>query len=74
MMTGVLGYTPVTIRGLARPDGWRLKKQADGLWQPLSQEVEGNDYWQAYDDVAAGGFDLVFNLHNRVTREYRLIR
>jgi hypothetical protein len=74
MMTGGLGYTPVTIRGLARPDGWRLEKQADGLWQRVSQEVEGNDYWQAYDDVASTGFDLVFNVHNRGTHEYRLIR
>ena len=33
-----------------------------------------NDYWQAYDDVASGSFDLVFNLHNRGTNEYRLVR
>jgi len=74
MMTGGLGYTPVTISGLARPDGWRLEKKVDTLWQPLAQEVEGNDYWQAYDDVTSGHFDLVFNLHNRGTHEYRLIR
>jgi hypothetical protein len=73
-MTGGLGYTPVTIHGLARPDGWRLEQAVDGSWERVSQAVEGNDYWQAYDDVASGSFDLVFNLHNRGTNEYRLVR
>jgi len=73
-LTGGLGYTPVTVRGLARPDGWRLERQEDGVWGPLGQEVEGNDYWQAYDDPAQGGFHLVFNVHNRGSQTYRLIR
>ena len=73
-VTGGLGYTPVTVRGLARPDGWRLEWLQDGSWGPLGQEVEGNDYWQAFDDPDRGGFDLVFNLHNRGTQSYRLIR
>jgi hypothetical protein len=74
MLTGGLGYTPVTIHGLARPDGWRLEQAVDGSWERVSQAVEGNDYWQAYDDVASGRFDLIFNLHNRGTNEYRLVR
>ena len=73
-LTGGLGYTPLTIHGLARPDGWRLETVVDGEWERVSQEVEGNDYWQAYDDPAAGGFDLIFNVHNRDTNTYRLIR
>jgi hypothetical protein len=40
----------------------------------VDQEVDGNDYWQAYDDAASGRFDLIFNVHNRGTNEYRLVR
>lgn len=73
-LSGGLGYTPLTIHGLARPDGWRLEQEVDGTWERVSQEVEGNDYWQAYDDAGASSFDLIFNLHNRGTHEYRLVR
>ena len=73
-MEGGLGYTPLTIHGLARPDGWRLEMATDGTWERVSQEVEGNDYWQAYEDVETGRFDLIFNLHNRGSSEYRLVR
>jgi hypothetical protein len=73
-LEGGLGYTPVTIHGLARPDGWRLEQNLSGSWERVTQEVEGNDYWQAYDDAASGTFDLVFNVHNRGNNEYRLIR
>ncbi|MFT7623683.1 MAG: dienelactone hydrolase, partial [Myxococcota bacterium] len=74
MLSGGLGYTPLTIKGLARPDGWRLEQQLDGVWQPVDQSVEGNDFWQANDDPASGTFELIFNLHNRGTNQYRLIR
>jgi hypothetical protein len=73
-LTGGLGYTPVTIHGLARPDGWRLEQLTDGTWEAVDQSVEGNDYWQADDDPATGTFSLVFNIHNRGTRTYRLTR
>ena len=73
-LTGGLGYTPITVHGLARPDGWRLERLDDGDWERVDQGVEGNDYWQAYDDPASESFDLVFNLHNRDTQSYRLVR
>jgi hypothetical protein len=73
-LDGGLGYTPVTFHGLIRPDGWRLEKFAAGTWTRVSQEVEGNDYWQAYEDSTTGLFDLVFNVHNRTLEEYRLTR
>ena len=73
-LTGGLGYTPVTIHGLARPDGWVLEQEVNGLWEELPQAVEGNDYWQAYEDVSSDSFDLIFNIHNRGTNEYRLTR
>jgi hypothetical protein len=73
-LTGGLGYTPVTIAGLARPDGWRLEEAMGDDWVRVDQSVEGNDYWQAYDDAASGSFELVFNVYNRGTTEYRLVR
>ena len=73
-LTGGLGYVPVTISGLARPDGWRLERRIGDAWERVDQSVEGNDYWQAYDRAASGNFDLTFNLPNRGTHEYRLVR
>jgi len=73
-LTGGLGYTPVSIHNLVRPDGWRLEQLVDGSWEPVSQEVEGKDYWQAYENAGEGSFELTFNVHNRGTVEYRLIR
>ncbi len=73
-LTGGLGYTPVTIHGLARPDGWRLEQRFGDVWERVDQSVEGNDYWQAYDDAASGSFELVFNVFNQGTTEYRLVR
>jgi hypothetical protein len=73
-LTGGLGYVPLTVRGLSRPDGWRLE-QADGeSWVPVDQAVEGNDYWQAGYDEAADTFSLTWNLPNRGTETYRLVR
>ncbi len=73
-LVGGLGYTPITVHGLARPDGWRLEQEIDGTWERVDQSVEGNDYWQTYDDPVSSSFDLVFNVHNRGTNEYRLVR
>ena len=74
VLSGGLGYTPLTVRGLARPDGWRLERREGAAWARVDQSVEGNDYWQSYEDPRAGTYDLTFNLHNRGAREYRLTR
>ena len=74
-LTGGLGYTPVTITELARPEGWRMEQQQDdGSWVQVDQSVEGNDYWQTFYDADGGHFNLVYNLHNRGTHTYRLTR
>lgn len=72
-LTGGLGYVPVTITGLARPDGWTLEQQVEGAWVAVDQSVEGNDWWQAADH-GDGTFSLTFNLPNRGTERYRLVR
>jgi hypothetical protein len=71
-LSGGLGYVPVSISGLARPDGWRLEKETEAGWERVDQSVEGNDYWQA--DTTGEGFELVFNVPNRGTERYRLVR
>ena len=73
-LTGGLGYTPVTVQGLVRPDGWRLEREIDGTWESLGQAVHGNDYWQANFDEASGSYDLTYNVHNPQTTRYRLTR
>jgi len=73
-LTGGLGLTPITFRGLARHDGWRLERRSGAGWGQVDQSVEGNDYWQAHYDAASGSYSLVFNVENRGTNEYRLVR
>ena len=73
-LSGGLGYVPVTIRGLARPDGWRLERLDGEAWVRVDQSVEGNDYWQAYERSADQTYDLVFNVANENTQTYRLVR
>jgi hypothetical protein len=51
-----------------------LEQLVKGSWERVDQSVEGNDYWQAYDNTATGSFDLTFNLHNPEATEYRLVR
>ena len=74
ILKGGRGYIPFTVHGLARPDGWRLERYDDETWTPVDQSVEGNDYWQAYHSAESGSFDLVFNLHNRGSHQYRLVQ
>ena len=72
-LNGGLGYVPITFHDLPRPDGWRLEVQVeDGLWARVEQEVEGDDYWQAYEDAETGTFELDFNVPNRGENRYRL--
>ena len=73
-LTGGLGYVPVTIWGLSRPDGWQLEIWQDEAWTPVDQSVEGMDWWQARDEPETQDFALVFNLPNRDTELYRLVR
>jgi hypothetical protein len=72
-VTGGLGYTPVTIRGVVRHDGWQLQRQDGDTWLPVDQSVIGADYWQARYDSHTAGYNLTYNLHNRGTQRYRLL-
>ena len=73
-LTGGRGYTPLVIKGLPRVDGWTLERKNGENWEDLDQEVHGKDYWQAYESVESGDFELTFNLKNSGTTQYRLRR
>ena len=72
-MTGGLGYTPISFRGLVRHDGWRLEQRADdGTWSVVPLEVEGNDFWQTTYDATTERYTLTFSVPNSGTTRYRL--
>ena len=71
-LTGGLGYIPIIIHNLAKPNGWQLQQEVSGSWEEVNQAVEGKDYWQAYSDADDGSFTLIYNVHNRGTNTYRL--
>ena len=64
----------MTFRGLSWHDGWRLQRRVGGAWTRVDQAVEGNDYWQTKYEAASATYALVFNVSNRGTNEYRLVR
>ena len=72
-VTGGLGYVPITIRGLPRPDGWVLESEGAEGWVPVPMEVEGGDGWQA-SDAGDGLYSLTYTVPNRETQRYRLVR
>ena len=77
-ITGGLGYTPVTIKGLPSFSGYKLQVKSGANWIDVDQSVNGNDYWQAYRE-SSGAYSLTYNVKNtdkldfNSTKEYRLI-
>lgn len=61
-IVGGLAYFPITITGLDQYWGGTLERWEDGSWQPINQEVNGNDYWQAFYDANAEHWELTFNV------------
>jgi hypothetical protein len=55
---GGLGYVPVTITGLASPDGHAIFVDD----QRLDQSVYGNDFWQTDYDPATQRWQQTFNI------------
>lgn len=74
IISGGLGYTPLTFKGLGCYDGWRLEKKSGSSWERNDQSVMGNDYWQCYYDSAKDTYELIYNIKNIGIVEYRLVR
>lgn len=71
-LTGGLGYTPLTVHGLNRHDGWTLWVSEDGgAWAPVPGEVLGNDHTQAHQ-AEDGTWSLTWAVANQGTSTYRL--
>ena len=72
-LDGGLGFVPVTVHGLVRPDGWTLE-QADGDgWAAAPGEVHGDDFWQADYDADTGTWALTWSVPNRGEQRYRVV-
>ena len=77
VLTGGIGYVPITITNVQGYSGWRLEQKSGNSWKPLAQGVHGNDYWQAFG-CPDGTYELTFNLpapsKRNGTAEFRLIK
>jgi len=58
VLTGGLGYVPVTITGLTQPSSYKLT--VDGI--ELDQSVHGNDFWQTDFDSVSRCWSQTFNI------------
>jgi hypothetical protein len=73
-MEGGFGYSPITIQGLFRGDGWQLQYLNNGVWSNVDQSVHGNDYWQTRFDEESGTYALTFSVNTDIPTEFRLVR
>jgi hypothetical protein len=70
---GGIGYSPITITGLPRHDGWVLEQEtAPDVWSAIDQSVHENDFWQCMYDPQTATYSLTFNVENESPMEYRL--
>ena len=68
ILTGGLGYVPLTFTGLKDYHGYELL--VDG--RPLNQAVQGNDFWQTDYDPAHQTWSLTYNLLRESPRACRI--
>jgi hypothetical protein len=71
-LTGGLGFVPVTVVGLPRPDGWVLERESAGSWTTEPVEVEGGDGVQSFWDPVRAHFALTWSVPNRGRARYRV--
>ena len=46
MISGGVGYTPITLIGLNSHKGWLFERYVGGKWEKVDQSKFGKDYWQ----------------------------
>ena len=73
-MIGGFGYTPITIQGLFRADGWHLQYLENGVWMTIDQSVHDNDFWQTRFDEETGLYAITFSVDTDTATEFRLMR
>ena len=72
-LSGGQGYLPVSVSGLARHNGWEVERNNQGVWEPLDQDVHGNDYWQSLYEPTSDTYTITWNIQNEGSVEYRLV-
>ncbi len=73
VLSGGIGYTPLSFHGLVRHDGWRLQRLEGDAWQDVDQSVIGNDFWQARHVPETDTYTLTYNVQNTRPTRYRLV-
>ena len=81
-LTGGIGYTPIVFTNLDTYSGWVLQESSDGKhWERVDQSsaflygtTETSDFWQCEYDADSETYRLTFNVENRGTNEYRLVK
>ena len=71
--TGGLGYTPLTVHGLPRHDGWTLQVEGEAGWEAVDVSVVDNDGWQAVQDPDAGTWSLTWSVAAGVGEHLRVV-
>jgi hypothetical protein len=61
-VTRGIGCVPVTFTGLSDYRAPLLEEQLDGVWTPVNQEVNGNDFWQCDYNAKRGDWEITFTL------------
>ncbi len=69
MLTGGLGYVPITFMGLTAMDGYIL--HYDGT--TLNQSVHGNDFWQTDYDPTTHTWSRTYNIKTDDDTQHRIV-
>ena len=69
MITGGLGYVPITFMGLTAMDGYIL--HYDGT--TLNQSVHGNDFWQTDYDPTTHTWSRTYNIKTDDDTQHRIV-
>lgn len=62
VVTGGLGYVPMTIAGLSTYREFVLERLEAGSWQVVDQSVHGRDFWQTDFEPEDRTFALTYNV------------
>lgn len=61
-VSGGVGCVPVTFTGLSTYRAPLLEENVDGIWMPVNQAVNGNDFWQCDYNAERRTWEITFTL------------
>jgi hypothetical protein len=80
VVTGGLGYVPMTFSGLPDYHGYVLQSRVDDVWVEVDQSVHSRDFWQTDYDTNTGTWEITYTVpldrpdDVRIPIEYRFLR